>query len=184
MYTVLREVGWNAFLLKGGYKAYRSHVLEQLKELPKRFKYVVIGGPTGSGKTLLLGILEKQGAQVLDLEGMARHRGSVLGFDPEHPKQSQKSFDTQLAEKLSGFDKKRPVFVECESRRIGIIHLPEALYEGKARGAIAALDIPLKERIAYLSEEYVWFKENPEKLKAKLAALKEIRGKADDRALV
>ncbi len=177
MHTVFRAVGWNAALLKGGYKAYRSHVIVRLDELPHRFKYVVIGGPTGSGKTVLLKIMESQGAQVLDLEGMAGHRGSVLGFDPDAPAQSQKSFDTQLASNLSEFDAKRPVFLEAESRKIGKVHLPQALFEEMKRGELVVLDLPVSERVSYLSREYVWFKENPEELKDKLLRLKEIRGK-------
>jgi len=177
MQTVLKEVGWNAVLLKGGYKTYRSHVITRLEELPARFKYVVIGGPTGSGKTILLGVMQSQGAQVLDLEGMAGHRGSVLGFDPSCPKQSQKSFDTQLVEKLSGFDPARPVFVEAESRKIGIVHLPGILHKEMKRGELVVLDLPVSERVAYLSGEYVWFKEHPEKLKDRLSVLKKIRGK-------
>jgi tRNA 2-selenouridine synthase len=177
MQTVLRAVGWDAALLKGGYKAYRTHVLVQLEDLPARFKYVVVGGPTGSGKTDLLGVLEEQGAQVLDLEGIAGHRGSVLGFDPEIPRQSQKGFDTKLVSMLQRFDPARPVFVEAESRRIGIVHLPAALYETMKQGRLVIVDVPMEERVAYLSREYVWFKENPDKLKDKLLVLKEIRGK-------
>ena len=177
MHTVFRAVGWNAALLKGGYKAYRSDVIARLKDLPREFKYVVIGGPTGSGKTVLLGIMEEQGAQVLDLEGMAGHRGSVLGFDPEAPQQSQKSFDTSLAHKLSGFDAAKPVFVEAESRKIGRDHLPSALFEEMKCGELVVLDLPMDERVGFLSREYVWFKKNPDELKDKLSRLKEIRGK-------
>ena len=177
MHTVFKAVGWNAALLKGGYKAYRSDVIARLKDLPKGFKYVVIGGPTGSGKTVLLGIMEEQGAQVLDLEGMAGHRGSVLGFDPEAPQQSQKLFDTQLAHKLSSFDAAKPVFLEAESRKIGRVHLPSALYDEMRRGELVVLDLPMDERVGFLSREYVWFKKNPERLKDNLLRLKEIRGK-------
>ncbi len=177
MQTVLRAVGWDAVLLKGGYKAYRSHIMSQLEDLPRRFKYVVIGGPTGSGKTMLLDILEKQGAQTLDLEGLAGHKGSVLGFDPEHPSQSQKAFDTMLVSKFLGFDPARPVFIEAESRKIGIVQLPKALYEEMKRGALVIPDLPISERISHLSCEYVWFKKHPEKLKSRLSILKEIRGK-------
>ncbi len=177
MYAIFRSVGWNAALLKGGYKAYRSYVVAQLEELPRRFKYVVIGGATGSGKTKLLGVMEKQGAQVIDLEMMANHKGSVLGFDPSGVQQSQKAFDTQLNDKLLGFDEKQPVFLEAESRKIGRVHLPASLFEEMKRGELIILDLPIDERVSFLVREYVWFQKHPDELKDKLLRLKEIRGK-------
>jgi tRNA 2-selenouridine synthase len=177
MYTVFRAVGWNAMLLKGGYKSYRSRIVTQLEELPARFNYVVIGGPTGSGKTVLLGIIEDLGAQVLDLEAMAKHKGSVLGFYPDSPKQSQKAFDTQLIKKLSTFDPEKPIFVEAESRKIGRNHLPSALYRNMLRGELIIVDLPMEERVSFLSRDYAWFKEHLDVLKEKLLRLKGIRGK-------
>ncbi len=165
MQTVMREIGWDAILLKGGYKAYRSRVLEQLEQLPSRFRYIVIGGPTGSGKTMLLNILGDLDAQILDLEEMAEHKGSVLGINPVNRAQSQKSFDTKLAARLSAFDPARPVFVEAESRRIGIVQLPLSLYEGMKGGILVIPELPLDERVSYLSSEYAWFKNHPENLK-------------------
>src|SRR5215472_1873107 len=115
---VLHEIGWRAVQLEGGYRAYRRHVAAELERLPLRFRYVVICGLTGSGKSRLLAALARAGAQTLDLEGLARHRGSVLGGLPGTAQPSQKAFESGLCEALARLDPSRPVFVESESRRI------------------------------------------------------------------
>jgi tRNA 2-selenouridine synthase len=177
MQIMLREIGWRACRLDGGYKSYRSHVLEQLKLLPGQFRYIVINGPTGSGKTRILKALAELGSQVLDLEGMANHKGSVLGPNPDRPKQSCKAFDTALIEKLSGFNRAEPVFVEAEGRRIGIIHLPPLLYETMRTGRILQIKPAIKARVKFLIEDYSWLTEQPETLREYLSVLKAIRGK-------
>src|SRR5206468_11271210 len=124
---VLAEIGWRAVQLDGGYRSYRRHVVAQLAVLPAAFRYEVICGLTGSGKSRLLAALAAEGAQVLDLEALARHRGSLLGDLPDDPQPSQKGFETQIAAALASFDPARPVYVEAESRRIGTVQLPDAL---------------------------------------------------------
>ncbi len=93
---VLREVGWDATTLEGGYRAYRRWVVDQLEQKPSPLRFQVIHGPTGSGKSRLLAALGDAGAQVLDLEGLAAHRGSVLGNLPGRPQPSQKMFESLL----------------------------------------------------------------------------------------
>src|SRR5690349_168292 len=88
MAHILREVGWDASTLEGGYRAYRRWVVQQLEEIPSRFGFHVIHGPTGSGKSRFLAALERAGAQALDLEALAAHRGSVLGGLPQRPQPS------------------------------------------------------------------------------------------------
>ena len=110
----LDQMGFRTHVLEGGYKAYRTAVIVALQTLPERLDFEVVCGKTGSGKTRLLGALRDAGAQVLDLEGLARHRGSVLGILPDCPQPSQKAFDTALWNALRGFDPARPVFVESE----------------------------------------------------------------------
>jgi tRNA 2-selenouridine synthase len=177
MQIILREIGWDAVRVEGGYKAYRTEILKQLETLPENFRYLVIGGPTGSGKTRLLHALAAQGAQVLDLEGLARHKGSVLGHLPNELPQSRKLFDTQLVKTLMRFDPARPVFVEAESKRIGIIHLPESLYRAMKKGTYLTLSPSLESRIAFLLEDYAEFMTQPEMLKERLAALKGLQSK-------
>src|SRR5690606_30889977 len=116
---VLGQIGFTVHLVEGGYKAFRGTVLAQLPELAQRLQYRVVCGPTGSGKTRLLQALDAAGAQVLDLEGLASHRSSVLGVIPGQPQPTQKRFDTLVWEKLRGFDPALPVYVESESKKVG-----------------------------------------------------------------
>src|SRR5262245_35621197 len=129
MATILREIGWDATTLQGGYKAYRRWVVAQLEELPSKFQLVVIHGPTGSGKSRLLAALARQGGQVLDLEELAAHRGSVLGGLPDRPQPAQKMFESALLAGLRRLDPARSVFVEGESKKIGELQVPDALIE-------------------------------------------------------
>ncbi len=119
MAHVLREVGWEAKTLEGGYKAYRRYVVDSLAALPARCSFRVIHGVTGSGKSRLLRALADAGAQVLDLEDLAAHRGSVLGNLPERPQPTQKMFESLLLKTLLELDFSREIYVEGESRKIG-----------------------------------------------------------------
>ena len=154
MTTVFNMIGWRARQLEGGYKAYRQSVVEALGVLPAQFRYRVLAGPTGSGKTRLLQALGEAGAQTLDLEGLAAHRGSLLGALPERAQPAQKSFDTALVQALRALDPARPVFVEAESRRIGTITLPVALIEHMRASPCVVVDVARDERVALLLEEY------------------------------
>jgi tRNA 2-selenouridine synthase len=171
MTTWFNLIGWQARQLDGGYKVYRRSVVETLASLPGQFDYVALTGPTGSGKTRLLQALREAGAQVLDLEALACHRGSLLGALPDQPQPAQKAFDTALVAQLSRFDTRRPVFVEAESRRIGSITLPETLLERFHRGACVEVEATHEERITFLLQDYahlfddpVWFRQQLERL--------------------
>jgi tRNA 2-selenouridine synthase len=121
---VLNEIGWRAAQLDGGYRAYRrQNRLSGWSNFPGRYRYLVVCGLTGSGKSRLIGALAEEGAQALDLEAMARHRGSLLGDLPDRPQPTQKSFDSQLIEALERLDPSRPVYIESESRKIGTVQL-------------------------------------------------------------
>lgn len=175
---VLGQIGFKVHLIEGGYKAFRAAVLAQLPELSQRLQYRVVCGPTGSGKTRLLHALQAQGAQVLDLEGLANHRSSVLGLVPGQSQPSQKHFDTRVWEKLRSFDPARPVFVESESKKVGNLSVPEPLI--KAMRASPCIDLALDddERVALLLEDYDWFVKDPEFFCDRLATLNELRGHA------
>ena len=127
MAHILREVGWQAETLAGGYRAYRRWVVEQLATLPEQFEFTVVHGPTGSGKSRFLAALGRAGAQVLDLEALAQHRGSVLGGLPGERQPSQKWFESLVLAELQKFNRRAPVFVEAESKKIGELQVPEAL---------------------------------------------------------
>jgi len=162
MSIILAQVGWAAHKLEGGYKSYRRDVLEKLDALPQGFTYQVICGPTGSGKSRLLAALSDAGQQVLDLENLARHRGSVLGKLPEQNQPSQKWFDSALLMALQKLDHARPVFVEAESSKIGLITLPPALTKAMHASACLLLETPLEARVAGLLEDYRHYVDNPE----------------------
>ena len=104
---VLGQIGFRVQVVEGGYRAYRRAVMDELESLPERFQFRVLCGKTGSGKSRLLTALHTQGAQVLDLEGLANHRGSVLGLVPGHPQPSQKRFETLLWDVLRRLDAAR-----------------------------------------------------------------------------
>jgi len=175
---VFNEIGWRAVQLEGGYRTYRRHVVAELARLPARLRFVVICGLTGSGKSRLLAALARSGAQTLDLEGIARHRGSLLGDVPGDPQPSQKWFESQLFDALGRLDDSRPVFVESESRRIGSVQMPDALLLQMRIGRALTLVTPLEQRVALLKEEYAHFLSAPASLGACLEPLVELHGKA------
>ncbi|MDH4059931.1 MAG: tRNA 2-selenouridine(34) synthase MnmH [Aquincola sp.] len=174
----LAQIGFRTHVLQGGYKAFRVVVREQLAVLPERFDFTVIAGRTGSGKTRLLRALAAEGAQVLDLEGLARHRGSVLGGLPDEGQPSQKAFETSVWHALQGFDAKRSVFVESESRKIGTIAVPDALLARmRAHGRVLMVSMPDESRVRLLLEEYGFFAGQVERFCAHMDTLAELRGK-------
>lgn len=174
---VLNEVGWRAVQLDGGYRAYRRHVVARLAVEPARYRFLVLCALTGSGKSQLLGALGDAGAQTLDLERLAQHRGSLLGQVPGSVQPSQKKFETDLLAALAALDPRRPVYVEAESRRIGAIQLPDALLERIRAGGTIMLRTALPQRIALLKSEYAHFLENPALLLERLRPLVALHGK-------
>jgi tRNA 2-selenouridine synthase len=176
MTTVLRQVGWDARQLEGGYKAYRRHVVAELAVVPTRFRFEVIAGPTGCGKSRLLKALAERGAQTLDLEALACHKGSVLGLVPGEVQPTQKRFESTLLQVLSRLDHRRPVFVEAESRRIGALQLPEALITQMRGGRCVTVDAPLPARVAFLLADYDYFVREREQLAERLRSLRSLRG--------
>ena len=173
---VLREIGFKAVQLEGGYKAYRARVATELTELPKQFRYITICGCTGTGKTALLHALRDAGAQVIDLEGLANHKGSLLGESVTAPQPTQKRFDSSLWAQLRALDPARPVFVESESKKIGLVQMPESMREQMAAGVCVWLDVPVAARVLHLRGEYEHFVADPTLLMTKLVPLKALRG--------
>jgi tRNA 2-selenouridine synthase len=174
---VLREVGWAAQTLEGGYRAYRRFVVGQLAALPAAITFHVIHGATGSGKSRLLRALARAGAQVLDLEELAAHRGSVLGELPDRPQPSQKLFESRLYAALTALDPGRTVYVEGESRKIGQLQVPEALIAAMRGAACLRLEADLGARVALLMEEYRHFFAAPAVLAAQLECLAPLHGR-------
>ncbi len=176
--TVLDQIGFAVMVLEGGYVGFRRAVVAELQTLPGRLQLQVLCGRTGSGKSRLLQALAAQGLQVLDLEALACHRGSVLGPEPGQPQPSQKHFETLLWQALRGFDPTRPVYAEGESRTIGRLRVPEALLQHMRAAPCLRLELPLAERVAFLLQDYAHFVTDVESFCARLEALRELRGAA------
>lgn len=177
MAHILREIGWEAKTLKGGYRAYRRHVVERLATLPGTFDFRVVHGVTGSGKSRLLQSLRAACAQVLDLEDLAAHRGSVLGNLPERPQPSQKLFESRLLAELEQLDPSTPVYVEGESRKIGQVQVPEALITRMRASECVLLETAREARVALLLDEYRHFFSNLPALNLQLDCLVALHGR-------
>ncbi len=174
----LDRIGFRTQVIDGGYKAYRNQVREDLENWPARFEWRVICGKTGSGKTRLLHALARQGAQVLDLEGLAVHRGSVLGLPPGEVQPSQKMLDSRIWQALRSFDPARPVFVESESKKLGQRWLPESLIDRmRAHGRCILVEMSDEARLQLLLEDYDHLHRDPENFCRLLDALVELRGR-------
>jgi len=176
--TVLARIGWRTAVLEEGYRGFRRHVLAQLDVLSQRLRFVVIAGRTGSGKSLLLERLDAMGAQVLDLERLARHRGSVLGHLPQSQQPSQKAFDTLVWDRMRRLDPERPVIVESESRKIGRCQVPEQLILAMRASPCVRIEAADAVRCRLLLDEYRHFVEDPDGLETRLAALADHHGRA------
>jgi tRNA 2-selenouridine synthase len=166
---VLASIGWRVTVLEGGYRTYRKHVLKELTILPDQFEFRVISGMTGCGKTLLLKELATLGAQVIDFEEMADHRGSVLGGRSTQP--TQKSLDSMILGLLARFDSRLPVWVEAEGNRLGNLYLPSAVVAKMQAAEVLEIQMPKTARIAYLTAEYADLQAKPMELKGLLRRL-------------
>lgn len=173
---ILNQIGWKACQLTGGYKTYRKYVLDALIQLPQQFAFRVICGPTGSGKSQLLKTLNQLNVQVVNLEELAKHKGSVLGLSGDNVQPTQRWFDSILLQTLKKFSPSRPIFIEAESKRIGKICLPNSLYQSMHQSQCIFLEAPINERINFLLTTYRFFIDHPTDLIKKLARLTPIRG--------
>ncbi|MBA3594392.1 MAG: tRNA 2-selenouridine(34) synthase MnmH [Polaromonas sp.] len=174
---ILDQIGFKVTLVDGGYKAFRAALVADLPQLAARHTYRVVCGPTGAGKTRLLHALAAQGAQVLDLEGLANHRSSVLGMIPGVPQPSQKAFDSQVWAALRSFDPARPVYIESESKKVGNVAVPEGLISAMRASPCLRLELSEDERVALLLEDYDFFVKDTGFFCDRLGALTEARGK-------
>ncbi|AWW49811.1 tRNA 2-selenouridine(34) synthase MnmH [Polynucleobacter paneuropaeus] len=174
---VLNRIGWKAMQLEGGYQGFRRVVIDDLDLAAKQFQFQVICGMTGSGKTRILHELQALGAQVLDLEGLAIHRGSVLGNEPDIDQPSQKGFETALWNALHDLDPNKPVFIESESKKVGGVHVPDALMEKIRHGRCIELRSSVATRVSWLLHEYAHFLTDTTTFKEKLALLTSRYGK-------
>lgn len=158
--------GFKVFTLAGGYKMYRQWARAQFE---KKYNITILGGYTGSGKTLVLHELKRLGKAVIDLEGLANHKGSAFGAFGEKPQPSQEMFENLLARELAAISQQSttfqnegssvkkitdPVFMEDESQRIGLLNIPAELWNTMRNSPVNFIDIPFEERLDYLTTEY------------------------------
>ena len=160
MATIFSEIGWSVTVLEGGYKTYRRQVREGLDALIPSMRLVLLQGVTGSAKTRILRAAGEQ-AQVIDLEGLAGHRGSILGAEPDIKQPSQCYFETLLYDCLAKFDLRRPILVEAESSRIGACHLPRPLWQRMREAPHIRIEADIKTRIKFLKRDYAHILKEP-----------------------
>ena len=178
MVTVMDQVGWPVTLLEGGYQTWRRQVKAALYDASLPHPLVLLDGPTGSGKTALLKAVAAQGAQVLDLEAMAGHRGSLFGATAGG-QPSQKGFETRLHDALSRLDPERPVVVEAESSKIGARVLPPSLWAAMAAAPVIEIGVPVGARVRHIVETYADIAADAKALDRALTRLPRHHAKAD-----
>jgi len=154
MATILSRVGWRTAVLVGGYRTYRRGVQARLYEQPCPLRLVLLDGNTGLGKTEILNRLGARGLQVVDLEGLAGHRGSLFGGLAGRPQPSQKMFESRLLQVIDGLDPARPVVVEAESSKIGNLMVPPSFWQAMQSAPRIELTAPRAERARYLVATY------------------------------
>ena len=155
MVWLFETMGLACYLLEGGYKSYRNYVREVLGY---PLNLLVIGGRTGSGKTAILHHLKKSGQQVIDLEGLAHHKGSAFGALGETKQPSTEQFENDLCHEIRGLQPERVTWIEDESRNVGRCVLPAELYSRMKEANMVFLDIPMELRAKHLVKDYARFK--------------------------
>ncbi|WP_439140223.1 tRNA 2-selenouridine(34) synthase MnmH [Roseicyclus sp.] len=175
--SILQQIGWRAAVLEGGYRTWRRHVVASLYDANLPFRVVRLDGYTGTAKTEVLKRVAAMGGQVLDLEGLACHRGSILG-DVEGPQPAQKGFETALVAAFADFDPQRPVLVEAESARIGTLRLPPALWVAMRQAPRIALEAGVAARARYLAAIYADLVADRDGLSRRLDGLRTLAGHA------
>lgn len=173
--SILSQIGWRAETLLGGYQTYRRLVVAQLYETPFPARVVLLDGNTGTAKTEVLKRLTGLGLQVIDLEGLANHRGSALGGQGDQP--GQKAFETALAAKIEALDPTAPVVIEAESSRIGRVNLPPRLFEAMKTAPRIEISAPVAARAAFLERAYADLTGDTEALVSRLEKLVRLQGR-------
>ena len=169
---ILYEVGWRTFQLEGGYKKYRNEVINFLNKVGSKLKIILISGKTGSAKTKILQNIKLQGGQILDLENLANHKGSLLGKIPDLKQPSQKLFESKLYHQIKQLDLRRNVYIEAESSKIGNIHIPKTLWAKMIVSPRIEIKADIELRSNFLLKDYKYMCENPELIKPIIYGLK------------
>tara|TARA_Y100000385_G_scaffold83709_1_gene85812 strand:- start:1230 stop:2273 length:1044 start_codon:yes stop_codon:yes gene_type:complete len=158
---VLSEVGWRTNQLKGGYKEYRNQVINFLDNIGPKLKITLISGKTGSAKTKILKSIENEGGQILDLEGLANHKGSLLGKIPDLIQPSQKFFESLIFNKIQKLNLKDKIYIEAESSKIGNIHIPKSIWKKMIKSPRIEISANVELRAKFLVSDYDYMCNNP-----------------------
>ncbi len=168
--TILSQIGWRVDRVEGGYRAWRALVVDRVQNRPVPAPVIVLDGNTGSAKTAILGRLAARGWQVIDLEGLANHRGSLFGgLAGGQP--GQKLFEGRLALALEALDAARPVLVEAESSRIGAVTVPKSMWQAICAAPRLRLEVPVAARAVYTAATYDDMVDDPARVEAIVSAL-------------
>ena len=158
---VLSEVGWRTNQLKGGYKEYRNQVIKFLDNIGPKLKITLISGKTGSAKTKILKSIENEGGQILDLEGLANHKGSLLGKIPDLIQPSQKFFESLIFNKIQKLNLKDKIYIEAESSKIGNIHIPKSIWKKMIKSPRIEISANVELRAKFLVSDYHYMCNDP-----------------------
>lgn len=173
--TILKAVGWRVEVLEGGYRSYRRAVVDAMYETPLPHRLTLLDGNTGTAKTAVLQALKDIGVQVVDLEGLANHRGSLFGHVGAQP--SQKLLEGRLAMAFAALDPEKPVIVEAESSKIGDRTLPPSVWKAMQDAPRITLSAPLQARAQYLAQAYEDISADQKRLSEALTKLIPIQGR-------
>ena len=169
---VLSEVGWRTYQLSGGYKEYRNDIIKYLDNIGMKLKIILISGKTGSAKTKILHSIRDQGAQILDLEGLARHKGSLLGAIPNLKQPSQKFFESLLFYEINKLNLKKNIFIEAESSKVGNVHIPKSIWSNMILSKRIEVVADVNTRAKFLIDDYQYMCKNPILIKPMIKGLK------------
>ncbi len=164
MAHIFSEIGWQVTLIDGGYKTYRKQVLDGLNDIPSTLRLIILRGRTGTAKTRILRAAANSGTQVIDLEGLAAHRGSLLGSEPGMAQPSQRMFESKLFDVLRQLDPAYPVFIEAESNKIGACQVPPGLWRAMRCALSLQVTAPLPARVSFLLDDYQHMVGEPDRL--------------------
>jgi tRNA 2-selenouridine synthase len=173
--SILQQIGWRAETLAGGYQSYRRRVVGALYDTPLAQRVIRLDGYTGTAKTDLLAAIARLGGQVIDLEGLAQHRGSILGDRPG-AQPSQKAFESALLARIGALDPARPVLIEAESARIGALRLPPMVWAAMRDSPRIVIEAPPEARAAYLATAYADLAADTPALSTRLGRLSALVG--------
>ena len=172
MAQIFSNIGWHCSVVDGGYKAYRRHVLNRLDTIASEVFLIILAGQTGTAKTHILQEVKKKGAQIVDLEQLACHRGSLLGSNPDIVQPTQRLFESKIFSTLTNLDLQKKIFIEAESNKIGNVHVPDGLWSAMRSAASIRVVAPMAARVNFLKRDYAHMIKNSELIMPLLLKLK------------